>query len=160
MLFIMYNAQRYQTLITWFWDPQLWAWDLQFYSCVSCRTHYSCFLDRSRFSCTCLLIHLHTILLHSFTFCYLYFQVSNQMSCFTMLSYLCTFKTTITSIHWKFWKKWRKTPSNLTGYGANNKSVQKLLLMVNYLLSTCKLSTDQPVYVPVLLIDNVPNAAG
>lgn len=43
---------------------------------------------------------------------------------------------------------------------ANNKSVQKFLLMVNYLLSTCKLSTDQPVYVPVLLIDNVPNAAG
>lgn len=30
--------------------------------------------------------------------------------------------------------------------------------MVNYLLNTFKLSTDQPVY--VLLIDYVPNAAG
>ena len=140
MLFIMYSVQGYQTLIMRFWDPQLWAWDSQFYSCVSSRTHYSCFLD----------------MLRSFTFCSFYFQVSNQMSCSTTHSYLCTFKTTITSIHWTFWKKWRKTPSNLTEYGMNNKSVH--LLMVNYLLNTCNISTDQPVH--VLLIDYVPNTAG
>ena len=38
----------------------------------------------------------------------------------------------------------------------NNKSVH--LLMVNYLLNTCNISTDQPVH--VLLIDYVPNTAG